>query len=126
MDLCNFGAVGEWLAVAGNAGPVGIDHHGIGEDRSHQLVGLADGDNLPVFISPELGEREPARYLHAVLVLRGYGLAAQDGQPRCNDHHQPGCNFPHVTSPLQFLIEKIRLVGASAVRATYSSEIGRT
>ena len=34
MDLGNLGAVGERLAVAGNAGPIGLDHHRIGEDRS--------------------------------------------------------------------------------------------
>ena len=31
MDLRHLGAVGERFAIAGNAGPVGIDHHGITE-----------------------------------------------------------------------------------------------
>jgi len=35
------------LLLPGNAGPVGLDHRGIGEDRGHQLIGLADGDDLP-------------------------------------------------------------------------------
>ena len=38
---------------------------------------LADGDNLPAFVSPELREREPARHFQSVLVLRGNGPAPQ-------------------------------------------------
>ncbi len=40
-------------------------------------------DSLPVFVSLELREREPARNLQSVLVLlvlRGAGPAAQDGE----------------------------------------------
>ena len=48
MDLRHSGAVGERLAVARNAGPVGVDHHGIGEDRSKQASVLTNGDNLPL------------------------------------------------------------------------------
>jgi hypothetical protein len=42
------------LSIAGNAGPVGVDHHGIGDFHLEQFFGLTDGDNLPVFVSPEL------------------------------------------------------------------------
>ena len=37
MDLRQLGAVGERLAVAGNAGQVGLDHHRISEDRSNKV-----------------------------------------------------------------------------------------
>src|SRR5262249_23230372 len=77
MDLRHLGAVGERLAVAGNAGQTGVDHHGVSEDHSDQLVVLTDGNNLPAFISPELREREPTWYSHGVLVLLGKGYAAQ-------------------------------------------------
>src|SRR5262245_8382324 len=84
MDLRHLGTVWEGLAVAGNASQVGVDHHGISEDRSDQLVVLTDGDQLPAFVSPELREREPTRYAHGVLVLLGKGYAAQHGQHYCN------------------------------------------
>ena len=35
VDFRQLGAVGETLAVAGNASQVGVDHHRISEDRSH-------------------------------------------------------------------------------------------
>src|SRR4249920_2563703 len=62
VDLRHLGAVGEMLAVAGNTGPVGPDHHGIPEDHLDQVSCLTDSDSLPTFVSPELGEREPIRY----------------------------------------------------------------
>ena len=37
-------------------------------------------DYWPALVSPELGECEPIRHLHSVLVLRGDSPAAQDGQ----------------------------------------------
>ena len=84
LDLRNLGAVGKTLAVSGNAAPVGIDHDGIGDDHLDPVFGLTDGDILPVFVSPELGEREPVRHSHGVLglatVLRGNRPAAQDGE----------------------------------------------
>jgi hypothetical protein len=58
MDLRHLGAVGERLAVAGNAGPVGVDHHGIGEDHSDHVFGLTDGDSLPAFVASELRESD--------------------------------------------------------------------
>ena len=73
MDLRHLGAVGERLAVVGNTGPVGVDHHGIGEDHGERALSLTHGNSLPVFVSPELGEREAAQHLHNVLVLRGKG-----------------------------------------------------
>jgi Homeodomain-like domain len=69
MDLRQLGAVGERLTVAGNAGRVGVDHHGISEDRSKQGSIVTDGDNLPSLVSPELRECEPIRHLQSVLGL---------------------------------------------------------
>src|SRR5205823_1104895 len=89
MDLGHSGAVGERLAVARNAGPVGGDHHGIGEDRSQQASVLTNGDNLPVLVSPELGEREPTRHLHGVLVLGGQGAAAPRTDECRHDSNRP-------------------------------------
>ena len=68
------------VCVAGNADPVGIDQHGIGEDQSVQAAVLTDGDSLPAFVSPELGEREPTRYFQSVLILLREGHAARDGE----------------------------------------------
>src|SRR5437870_3642153 len=97
VDLRNSGAVGERLAVARNAGPVGGDHHGIGEDRSQQASVLTDGDNLPVLVSPELGEREPTRHLHGVLVLGGQGAAAQRTDDGRHDSNRPQAFALHNT-----------------------------
>src|SRR4051795_1575050 len=88
LDLRDLGAVGERLAVAGNAGPVGVDLHGIGDDQLDLFVGLTDGDRLPVLVSPEVREREPARHLHGVLVLRREGYAARDSEQRRNGSHR--------------------------------------
>src|SRR5213594_750259 len=89
VDLRHSGAVGERFAVARHAGPVGVHHHGIGEDRSKQASVLTNGDNLPVFVSPELGEREPTRHLHGVLVLGGQGAAAQRTDECRHDSNRP-------------------------------------
>jgi hypothetical protein len=56
-----------------------------GDDHLDQVAGLADGNDLPVFLSPELGEREPVRHLHSVLVLRGNSPAAEDGEYNRNN-----------------------------------------
>jgi hypothetical protein len=45
---------------------------------------LTNGDSLPFFVSPELGEGETARHLQGVLVLRRKGDAAQRGEQRHN------------------------------------------
>src|SRR6266852_587431 len=68
MDLRQPGAVRERLAVAGNAGLVGLDHHGIREDRGNQVSVLTDGDKLPGLVASELREREPIRDFHGVLI----------------------------------------------------------
>src|SRR5271165_4697802 len=86
MDLRHLGAVGEWLAVAGNARLVGLDHRRIAEDRFDHLSILTNGDSLPIFVSTELGERHPARHLQGVLVLRGNGPAAQNRERRRYNH----------------------------------------
>jgi hypothetical protein len=81
MNLRHLGAVWEMLAVTGKAaGPVGVDHDRIGEDHLDQISGLSDRNNLPIFVSPELGEREPIRHFHTVLVVSGNGSAAEDGE----------------------------------------------
>ena len=108
MDLRHLGAIREGLAVAGNAGPVGVDHHGIGEDHSEQLFAVTDSNSLPAFVSPELREREPIRHLHSVLVLRREGHAAQGGEGYRNDRNRPNvftlrrqCPFIACGSPMR-------------------------
>src|SRR5262249_40606999 len=61
----------ERLAIAGHAFPVGVDHHRIPEDHSDHAQVLTETNHRPVFVSPELREREPIRYFQSVLVLRG-------------------------------------------------------
>src|SRR5262245_1859803 len=90
MDLRHLHAVGKRVAVAGNAGQVGLDRLGISEDHREHVSGVADGDNLPIFVSPELRECETIRHLHSMLVLRGNGSADKDGEHDRNHHHQPG------------------------------------
>ena len=82
------------------------------------VFGLTHSNSLPVFVSPELGEREPIRHLHSVLVLRGNGLAAQDGRHYRRDHHQPGCNFrhAHASAVLEVKLFKRCLHGARRAR----------
>src|SRR5438094_1109060 len=105
MDLRHLGAVGERLAVPGNAGPVGRDHHGISEDHSHQGSVLTDGDNLPGLVSPELGEREPTRHLQGVLVLGGLG--GHGGAAQGTDECRHDSNRPHAFAlHHQFLLVK--------------------
>jgi hypothetical protein len=95
MDLHHLGAVGEWLPIVRNAGPVGVNRHGIGEDHIDHGFRFADGDSLPVFVSFERREREAARHLHTVLVLRGDRLAAEHGERHGNKHHQPSWKSHH-------------------------------
>src|SRR5271156_3112224 len=73
MDLRHLGAIRKGLAVTGNAGLIGVDHHRIPEDCSERISVMADGDHRPAFVSSELREREPIRYFEGVLVLRGNG-----------------------------------------------------
>src|SRR5262249_18688690 len=81
---------GKGLPFPGNTGLVGRDNLRIPEDRYDQVSGLTDGDDLPVFVSSELREREAARHLHSVLVLRGEGDAAQRGEQQSHDHNHRG------------------------------------
>src|SRR5579872_2426414 len=80
MDLRQLRAIGERLAVAGNAGHVCLDHLRISEDRSNKGSVLTNGDNLPGLVTSELREREPIWHFQSVLVLRGKGPAAHDGK----------------------------------------------
>lgn len=54
------------------------------------VIGLANGDNLPVFVPPEIREREPIWNLQSVLVLRGSRQADQD-----SEQYHNGCNRQH-------------------------------
>src|SRR6478736_9621210 len=82
MDLRHLGAVREWLAVAGNASLVGIDHHGVPENRRELVAVMADGDHLRAFVSLELGECEPAWHFDGVLVRAGGNRSpgSEDGE----------------------------------------------
>src|SRR5262245_47444623 len=99
MDLRHLGAVGEWLAVAGNAGLVGGDNLRIAEDHLDQVSALTDADDLPGFVSLELGECETIRHLHSVLVLSGNGPLAQNGERHHKDDCQPEWNSRHGLPP---------------------------
>ena len=78
-DLCNLRAVGKRPAVAGNTGLVGVDHYRICHHRFKQFISLTDGDNLPVFVSFEVRERQTIWKLQCVLVLRRKDQRARDG-----------------------------------------------
>jgi hypothetical protein len=71
MDFDHFRAVGERLAVAGDAGLVRVDHRGIAKNHRERLAAIAEGNGLPALVSPELGEREPIRHFEGVLILGG-------------------------------------------------------
>jgi integrase len=90
LDLRNFGAVGEKLAVSRKAVSVRGHHRGIGNDHLDTVFGLTDGDILPVFVSAEIRKREPVRDLQGVLVLCRKGDAAQDGEQQHDDHDWRG------------------------------------
>src|SRR6185503_2920717 len=90
MDLRHLGAIWERLAVAGNAGLEGRNDLWIAEDRYEQVSGLTDGNDLPLFVSPELGEGEPIRHLHGVFVLRGQGRSRPQPQATIRQSRSPG------------------------------------
>ena len=69
---------GKRLAVAGNTGPIGVDHLGIRDHHFQLIFSLADGDNVASSRTPEVKEYEPIWHAQCVLVLRGEGRAAQD------------------------------------------------
>jgi hypothetical protein len=88
MDFRHHGAVWERLAIAGHALLLGVDHYGIPYDNSDLATVLADGNYWPAFVSSELSEREAARDLQNVLVLRGNGPAARDRDYSCNNQNR--------------------------------------
>src|ERR1700722_10699764 len=98
MDLRHLGAIGERLAVARNAGLVGLDHHGISQDHSDRRFVVTDGDSLPSFIPPELREREPTRNFQCVLVL----LSRQADTNQTGEQHPDDQNGPDDLPPLHF------------------------
>src|SRR6266849_2992414 len=100
MDLRQLGAIGERLAVAGNAGQVGLDHHRISEDRSNKASILTDRDNLPGLVSSELREREPIRHFHGVLVLGSQGECYQNKEKQTGEDGYQVTFASHFQSPL--------------------------
>jgi hypothetical protein len=46
-------------------------HHWIGNFHLEQLIGLTDGNNLPLLVSLELRERKSVWYLQRILVWSG-------------------------------------------------------
>jgi hypothetical protein len=80
FDLCNLGAVRKMLAVARNAGPVSVDHYGVGDHHLQQRFSLTDGDNLPVLIPSKVRECESVGHTQRVLALPAKSGAAQDRQ----------------------------------------------
>src|ERR1700733_12579241 len=99
MESCDLGAAGERLAVAGDAGAVRLDHDGIGEDYSERVFGLADGNELPVLVSPELREREPARYFHRVLsctaIAMRTAMVSSGNEPEGGEVFVAALTHPH-------------------------------
>jgi hypothetical protein len=84
------------LANAGKtAGPVGFDHHRIGDDHLDQVAGLLTATTCQSSYPLNYGEREPVRHLHRVLVLRGNSPAAEDGDYNRNDHNYREWNSRH-------------------------------
>jgi hypothetical protein len=97
LNLRNLGTVRELLAVSRKAVSVCGHHRGISDDRLDAVFRVTDGNNLPVFVSAEVGKREPIRHLDSVLVLRRNGFASQDGE-----HYGNGracCAMPVVAVP---------------------------
>src|SRR5262245_54260564 len=74
---------------------------------------MTDRDDLPGFVSSELGEREPVRHAHGVLVLR-------DDRARANDSehggygHGPDTRAPHFRPP--FAYRSLNVLGADAFK----------
>ena len=74
-----------------NAGLVRLDHGRIGDDHFEHFVGPGGRDDRPVFVSPEVGERDSARRFQRVLVLRVNGR--HDGE-YCRGYHNRELAFP--------------------------------
>jgi uncharacterized membrane protein len=78
------------LAASGAVVPVVVDLVSGEYPGVPAMVGLVV---VPTLVPPELGEREPSRHLHGVLVIRGVlrgdGPASQDGEHDRHDQRQP-------------------------------------
>jgi len=86
LDLRELGAVGEKLAVARNAAAISFDRQIIARDYFRAVLGLTDGNILPVFVSAEIGKREAAvGYLQRGLVPLRKRDAAQAGEQARKD-----------------------------------------
>jgi hypothetical protein len=79
---------------------VGLDHRWIPEDYCDLVSVMTGGDNLPVFVSPELGEGETARHLQGVPVLR---RERHPGQERRQDNHGDCCPYAQHSALLRSL-----------------------
>src|ERR1700722_1703242 len=107
LYLHNLRPLGESLAIAGNALLISLDHHRIGDDRPDHLRAFADAgaNHFPLFVSLDLREGEPARYLQRVLVLlllSGAGTASHHGE------HQHNSRGHHIRSSLHALFLRQR------------------
>src|SRR6185503_14272412 len=71
MDLSHLDTIWERLAVFGNAGLVGPNHRWIPENYREQWSIVANGNELPSFVSPELRKRESIRHFDRVPILGG-------------------------------------------------------
>jgi hypothetical protein len=60
---------------------------------------MAGGYDLPVFVSPEVGEGETPGHLQGVSVLRRQRQAAERGGTRRKHRHQQGLSSRHDVSP---------------------------
>lgn len=69
LDPCNHEAFGKRLAIAGNAFPIRLYHHGIPQDSLDPSLRLTHFDIRPCFISSALGKRDPVQRLHREAVL---------------------------------------------------------
>src|SRR5258708_9820555 len=98
MDLGDFGAVGDGLAVSGNSRLIRVDYRGVSENHREPASVLTDRDGLPAFISFELSEGEAIRYLQTILVrCRHRARAHHHGNCCSHDSYCPVDNPCHVS-----------------------------
>src|ERR1051325_3808621 len=88
MDLRHLSSVRDRLTITGNTGLVGTYHRRIAEVHSDDPFVSTDGDGLPSFVSPELGERKSTRHFHRVLVLRENCQGADNRKPSRNHRNR--------------------------------------
>ena len=62
---------GKARPLVGAPPPVGVDHGAVANDDLEQIIDLADRDDLPVLVSPELVEPQTIGNLQAVFLCPG-------------------------------------------------------